>query len=71
MPYTKQTFIDHETKLKAAHLQHIEDGIEEAFNEIDTLTTSLSDRPTTKEVEAMVTQAIGNIPVYTGEVEDV
>jgi hypothetical protein len=34
MPYEKQTFIDHETKLTAAHLQHIEDGIEKAFGAI-------------------------------------
>ena len=34
MPYVKQTFIDHETKLKAAHLEYIEDGIIRAFAEI-------------------------------------
>ena len=34
MPYEKQTFVDHETKLSAAHLQYIEDGIVEAFDEI-------------------------------------
>lgn len=34
MPYVKQTFIDHETRLKAAHLEYIEDGIIRAFAEI-------------------------------------
>ena len=34
MPYVKQTFVDHETKLSAAHLNHIEEGIEQAYDEI-------------------------------------
>ena len=34
MPYVKQKFVDHETKLKAAHLEYIEDGIIRAFAEI-------------------------------------
>lgn len=32
--YKKQTFVDHETRLTAGHLQYIEDGIVNAFNKI-------------------------------------
>ncbi len=39
MAYTKQTFVDGETTLKAAHLQHIEDGIEAAHKAIDEMPT--------------------------------
>lgn len=34
MAYEKQTFIDKQTVLMAAHLQHIEDGIERAFENV-------------------------------------
>ena len=31
MPYTKQTWADHETPLDAEHLNHMEQGIAEAY----------------------------------------
>lgn len=62
MPYEKQTFIDHETKLTAAHLQHIEDGIEGVFSDIDTLAqTAIQYTPQslTEEQKAQARENIG------------
>ena len=42
MPYEKQTFVDDETVLSAEHLQHIEDGIVAAFEEITKLKNGVS-----------------------------
>lgn len=47
MSYEKQTFTDHETKLTAAHLEHIEDGIDRAFKKISDPVSwnDLTDKP--------------------------
>lgn len=62
MSYEKQTFIDHETTLTAAHLQHIEDGIVMAFEEIAKVSQLL---PKTAEVGQIIkvseVDANGNI----------
>lgn len=34
MPYKKQTFVNGETRLRAEHLEYIEDGIIRAFAEL-------------------------------------
>ena len=42
MAYEKQTFEDKVTKLKAKHLQHIEDGIENIDNRLESLETTVN-----------------------------
>lgn len=54
MPYEKQTFIDHETKLTAAHLQHIEDGIAEVFEAVEDLEGLGLPVPETAEVDQVI-----------------
>ena len=34
MSYERQTFVDHETVLEAAHLEHIEDGIVDLYSKV-------------------------------------
>lgn len=40
MAYKKTVWVDGTTKLNAEHLNHIEDGLEEASNNVDELSTS-------------------------------
>ena len=68
MGYTKQTFTDNETVLKAEHLNHIEDGIVTLENDIKNKVVGLTEAQVLS-LDAMFQNAVYDVnnvhPVYS------
>lgn len=63
MSYEKQEFVDKKTKLKAAHLQHIEDGIVENEKAIGKKQDTLSNGVNVKTINGQSILGSGNLEI--------